>query len=67
MVNEGAVDVGDEVVDADQRDLFGGGDALGVGVADEQRRDEPGIAGDGDGVNLVEVKAGFFEGCVNDG
>ena len=67
MLEERAVDVSEEMVDADDGLAGGGGESLGVGVADEERGDETGVAGDGDGVDVVEGGVGLGEGLVDDG
>ena len=55
VLQEDGVDVAFEVVDGDERLAEAEGQGFGVGDADEQRADEAGAFGDGDGVEIVRV------------
>ena len=55
VVEERGVEVGLDVVDADQGDAEGEGEALCGIEADDQRGGEAGTVGDGDGVNPAGV------------
>ena len=51
---ENGLDVAFEMIYADQRFVVGQREGFAVGDADEQRADQAGAAGDGDGVDILE-------------
>ncbi len=61
------VDVAFDMVDGDERQIAGKAQGLGVGDADQERANQAGACGDGDGGEIVEAHAGFFEAEANHG
>jgi len=59
-------DVAFEMVDADEGDVPGKAERLGVGEADEEATDEAGAVGDGDGIEIFEAGVGLGEGFADD-
>ena len=49
------------VMDAEQRDVAREGERLAVADSDEQRADESRRVGDGDSVQIIESRPGFFD------
>ncbi len=66
LVEQDGVDVAFEMIHSDERNLFGEGVCLGVGVADEERAGETGPGSDGDGVEIGKSDAGLFESRADD-
>ena len=61
------VNVAFDVVDADEGHAGGEAQALGIGEPDEQRADESGSDGDGDGREVVQAGGGAVQGFADDG
>ena len=67
ILEEAGLEMGFEVVDADERLLMVIGQALGEGQADEERADEPGPLGHGVEVDRLEPDAGPRQRLADDG
>jgi hypothetical protein len=61
------VDVAFDVVDGDERQIASEAERLRIGDADQQRTDQAGAFGDGDGGEIVEIGAGLFESQAHHG
>src|SRR5882724_3105915 len=57
-----AVEMGMNMIDADERFAHRPGESFGGGDADEEGSDQAGAVGDGDGVDLVESGVGLLQG-----
>ena len=60
-IHDGGVDVAFQMIDGDEGKPVGEGESLGVGDADQERADETGTFGDGDGIKIFEISARAFE------
>ena len=67
MFDERAVDVGEKMVDADDRLAKRSRKAFRIGVADEQGGNQARIACDGDGVQFAKLDIRFMHGGSDDG
>jgi hypothetical protein len=63
----GGLDVGPQVVDPEQRQVVGEREPLGRRHPDQQRADQAGPGGDGDGVDVGQAHAGLDQRLVHRG
>ena len=67
QVDEVGQDVPLQVIDLHQRDVLGHGESLGERNAHQQRPQQTGAPGKGDGVHIVDRQAGILECGIDHG